>query len=89
MVNMKHAVDNSSHEELWSISHQLKSTSGSLGAHHLATLAREAEALGRAEKSPQAAALVANISQEFERVKSALQYLASQPASKPLERRIA
>jgi HPt (histidine-containing phosphotransfer) domain-containing protein len=76
---MRQALTAGSAEQLRLAAHSLKSSSASLGADDLAGLCRELEEQGRAGALGDAAARVAQVEAEYERVRRALQ--AARPAA--------
>ncbi len=78
--HMRVGFSNQNAAEIRISAHTLKSSSASLGAFELSRLAKELEALGRAETIQQTAPLIADIETEYEKVRIELDAFISATA---------
>ena len=71
--SLRDALQRDEGEAVRAAAHGLKSASANMGALKLSVLCKQIEELGRAEKTPEAAALLPDLEAEYQRVIAALQ----------------
>jgi two-component system sensor histidine kinase/response regulator len=79
VMRLRQALDGGDPEAFVREAHTLKSSSASVGAMGLSTLAREMESAGRSGKMQTVASEVKRLEEEFDLVKSTLQAVRSAP----------